>query len=147
MLVSVTRLRVRSVRYLPAFFWKTIFIQRQVIHAPGFAGGRLLNDVGWTFWTLTAWENEQAMKAFRGAAPHAKAMPRLIDWCDEASYAHWAQSGDTLPSWPEAHARLVRDGRLSRVSHPSPNHNARHFPEPRLRPLVGTDLNPRATVE
>jgi hypothetical protein len=37
------------------------------------------------------------MKAFRGTAPHAKVMPRLVEWCDEASYAHWTPTGAARP--------------------------------------------------
>jgi hypothetical protein len=139
---SVTRLRVRSARYLPAFLWHTLLAQRQVARAPGFSGGRLLIDIGRTFWTLTVWENEQDMKAFRGSGPHAKVMPRLMQWCDEASYAHWAPTGDSVPSWPEAYEHLITDGRRSRVAHPSPNHAARRFAKPRLKPLIGFDLKP-----
>lgn len=140
MLASVTRLRVRSFKYLPVFVWKTFLSQRQVVRAPGFAGGRLLIDVRWTFWTLTVWESERAMKMFRGSEPHAKVMTRLVEWCDEAAYAHWVQEGDSVPSWQDAHEYLMREGRLSRVAHPSPDHDARHFKKPRLKPLIGQDL-------
>ena len=115
MVASVTRLRVRSLRFLPPFVWKTLLSQRQVVRAPGFFGGRLLIDSGLTFWTLTVWEGEHAMKAFRGAGEHARAMSRLAEWCNEAAYAHWVQAGDTVPTWDEAHERLVAEGRLSRV--------------------------------
>jgi heme-degrading monooxygenase HmoA len=136
MLASVTRLRVRSLRYVPAFLWITFLSQRQAARAPGFLGGRLLVDAGWTFWTLTTWESERAMKAFRGA------MPRLVEWCDEASYAHWIPARDSVPSWLEGYEHLVAEGRLSRVAHPSPSHDARRFAQPRLKPLVGTDVKP-----
>jgi hypothetical protein len=145
MLASVTRLRVRSLRYIPAFVWQTFLSQRQAVRAPGFLGGRLLLDAGWTFWTLTVWDGERAMKAFRGSGPHAQVMPRLVEWCDEASYAHWIPTGAPVPSWPEAYEHLVGEARLSRVAHPSPNHEARHFAEPRLKPLIGVDLKPART--
>jgi hypothetical protein len=143
MLASVTRLRVRSVRYLPPFVWGTFLSQRQAVRAPGFLGGGLLLDAHRTFWTLTVWESERAMKAFRGTAPHAKVMPRLVEWCDEASYAHWIPTGASVPSWPEACEHLVAEGRLSRVAHPSPAHDARQVAKPRLRPLIALDLKPR----
>jgi hypothetical protein len=143
MLASVTRLRVRSVRYLPPFVWETFLSQRQALRAAGFLGGRLLLDAHRTFWTLTLWESERAMKAFRGAAPHARVMPRLVEWCDEASYAHWIPTGTSAPSWPEAHEHMLAEGRLSRVAHPSPAHEARQFAKPRLRPLIALNLKPR----
>jgi heme-degrading monooxygenase HmoA len=63
--------------------------QRQIAHADGFLGGRLLVDKRNTYWTLTTWQTEAAMKKFRGSGPHAKVMPKLMGWCDEAAYAHW----------------------------------------------------------
>jgi len=142
MLASVTRLRVRSVRYLPAFLWKTFQAQRQVARAPGFVGGRLLIEARWTFWTLTVWESEAAMKTFRGSGAHAHVMPRLVEWCDEAAYAHWIAADTSVPGWPEAYEHLVSEGRLSRVAHPSRDHEARHFPQARLSPLIGQDVKP-----
>jgi hypothetical protein len=86
MFASVTRLRIRSMKYVLAFLWMTFRSQRQVLRAPGFLGGKLLLDARRTFWTLTVWENERAMKAFRGAGPHGQAMRKLVEWCDEAAY-------------------------------------------------------------
>jgi hypothetical protein len=116
--------------------------QRQTVRAPGFLGGKLLIDSHNTYWTLTAWESEKSMKAFRGSGPHAMAMPKLVEWCDEAAYMHWITANDLLPEWPEAHDNLVREGRLSRVARPSADHLARHFPKPRLHPLIGKNLKP-----
>jgi heme-degrading monooxygenase HmoA len=146
-LVSVTRLRVRLLRDLPAFLWQTFLAQRQLLRAPGFSGGKLLIDRRRTFWTLTVWQDERAMKAFRGSAAHAKVMPRLAEWCDEAAYAHWTSDGASVSDWQEAYEHLVAEGRLSRVEHPSREHSARQFPAPRLEPLIGNDLNPRAARE
>lgn len=145
MLVSVTRLRIRSIRYLPPFVWSNYFVHRQILHTPGFAGGRVLQDANRTYWTLTMWEAEQHMKSFRNSGAHARVMPRLSIWCDEAAYVHWSTSQTGVPTWPEAYTQLVKEGRLSRVLHPSQNHTARHFDEPRLVPLRGLDLHPEAS--
>jgi hypothetical protein len=144
MLASVTRLRVGSLLKLPAFLWMTIFTQRQIVRAPGLMGGVLLLDRRRAFWTLTVWENEKAMRAFRGSGAHARAMPKLAQWCDEAAYAHWESTGDSIPPWTEAYERLASEGKLSRVAHPSEDHLARRFPEPRLKPLMGQALKPVA---
>jgi hypothetical protein len=142
MFASVTRLRVRSIKYLPAFLWYTSFSRRQVTRAAGFFAGRLLVDPHWTFWTLTVWESERAMKAYRGSGAHGKVMPRLAEWCDEGAYAHWELTDVSIPSWPEAYDYMVAKGRLSPVAHPSADHSARRFPRPRLSPLTGGDLKP-----
>jgi len=144
MFVSVTRLRVRRLIDLPQFLWKTQFAKGQATKAPGFLGGRLLVDAHRVYWTLTAWESERAMKAYRGSGAHAGVMPRLVEWCDEAAYTHWESPDATVPDWPEAYDRLVSSGKLSRVAHPSPAHEARQFAPPRLHPLIGQQLKPKS---
>ncbi len=73
------------------------------------------------------------MKAFMHATPHGPAMRKLLEWCDEASLVHWTQDTAELPSWEVAHERLERDGRPSKVNHPSPAHTAHRFPAPTTR--------------
>jgi hypothetical protein len=142
MVVSVTRLRVRRWRHIPAFVWYTFASQGQVVRAAGFCGGRLLIDAWRTFWTLTAWEDERAMKTFRGAGAHARVMPRLFEWCDEAAYAHWTAPDGELPDWVQAYEHLSSEGRLSRVAHPSDDQRERRISKPRLQPLIGRDVSP-----
>lgn len=129
-------------KFIPTFLWGTFLSQRQIERTPGFFGGRLLIDSGLTFWTLTVWESEQAMKRFRSSGAHARVMSRLPEWCNEAAYAHWVETADPIPTWDEAHERLVAEGRLSRVEHPSKNHSDRRFARPRLKPLIGFDVKP-----
>src|SRR6185503_5442617 len=129
-LVSITRLRVRSWRYLPAFFIQTLRIARQAAKADGSLAVRLLRNSGNSFWTGTTWSSEAAMKAFMLAPPHGPTMRKLLDWCDEASLVHWTQEGDALPSWQEAHRRLQQEGRPSKVRHPSSAHSSHTFPVP-----------------
>lgn len=62
-LISVTRLRLRSVRYLPPFAWHALASTRQIRRAPGFLGGQVVGERGWGFWTITAWADEAAMRA------------------------------------------------------------------------------------
>ena len=128
--VSITRLRVRSWRYLPAFAFQTLRIARQAARADGSLRVKLLRNSGNTFWTGTTWSSEASMKAFMLAPPHGPTMRKLLDWCDEASLVHWTQEADALPSWQDAHQRLQRDGRPSKVRHPSRAHGAHAFPVP-----------------
>jgi hypothetical protein len=127
---------------MPAFLWQTFRSNRQVSRSQGFRAGRLLVDAHRTFWTLTAWEDERSMKAFRGSGAHSQVMPRLFQWCDEAAYAHWMPAEEKLADWTEAYERLAREGRLSRVAHPSVDHEAKRFASPRLKPLIGREINP-----
>ena len=117
--ISVTRLRVRSPRFLFGFFW---YVARSAFQAKRSSGNRKLRlrrTSGLTFWTLTLWENAESMTAYRGASPHRDAMPKLQHWCDEASVVHWEQESPVLPSWNYAAERLRTLGRLSKVLNPS----------------------------
>ena len=61
---------------------------------------------------------------------HRRAMPKLLDWCDEDATAHWLQESPELPDWQEAHRRIVKEGRRSKVRHPSAAHIAYEIPQP-----------------
>ena len=130
--VSVTRLRLRSVLLLPRFVWLNERVVRQIAKSPGFREGRLLLDAKLVLWTMTSWDSEVEMRAFRDCSAHRRVMPKLLAWCDEASVARFADRGD-LPSWDEARAQLVSSGRASEVRHPSPNHAKLQFPPIRWR--------------
>jgi hypothetical protein len=71
------------------------------------------------------------MRSFRHSGAHGLVMPRLLDWCDEAAYVHWNQDSVELPDWREAHRRLVQEGKLSKVYHPSPAQVAKQIAEPK----------------
>lgn len=131
-LISITRLHVRSWRFLPMFFVYALRSARQAAKAEGNLATKLLRDQRNTFWTATAWTTDAAMKQFMLAGIHRQAMYKLPNWCDEAALVHWAQEEDDLPSWTEACTRLEKEGRRSKVDHPSAIHTAHQFPEPRV---------------
>jgi len=129
--VSLTRLRLRSIRFLPLFAIQAHRSLQQVRKAPGFRGGALLPDREWTYWTMTAWDSEASMWAYMISGAHQQAMPHLLHWCDEASVAHWTQAEEAVPSWAEADRRMRESGRVSKVLHPSPRHAGLKYREPR----------------
>lgn len=129
--VSVTRLRLRSAWFLPRFAWHALGSVRQCRQAHGFLGGSLLPDRKLTFWTMTLWRDQAAMRAYMAGGAHLQAMPKLLDWCDEASVVHWTQDGDAPPGWDEADRRMRTQGRASKVRHPSAVHASLSFAAPR----------------
>src|SRR5262245_54857210 len=130
--ISVTRLRVRRFAYLPGFILFALRSARQAKRAAGNLGVGLLREANRTFWTRTSWRDESSMKAFMLAMPHRKAMEKLADWCDEAAVVHGKQENAGLPDWPEAHRRLVVEGRRSKVKYPSPDHDAHRIATPKV---------------
>lgn len=131
--ISITRLRVRSWRFMPAFAVYTFGAARQARKAAGNFATNLLADRRNTFWTATAWKSEAEMRQFMLAGAHGRAMKKLLEWCDEASLVHWNQEDADLPTWHEAWERMQREGRKSKVNHPSRAHEAHQFAEPRVR--------------
>lgn len=123
-IVSITRLRLRSWLYLPAFFFQAVRTARQAAAADGNLAVLVLRERGNVFWTATSWTSPNAVKSYMLAAPHGPVMQKLLDWCDEAALVRWEQDGPTLPSWDEAHRRLQQEGRRSKVRHPSAAHTA-----------------------
>lgn len=129
--ISLTRLRIRSIRFLPFFAVHTYRSLEQVKKAAGFQSGAVLRDRNWTFWTMTVWESQERMRQFMTAGAHKTAMAHLLDWCDEASVAHWTQEESSMPSWEEADGKMRNSGRASKVRNPSPRHASLTYREPR----------------
>ncbi len=121
--VSVTRLRPRGFRFLPVIALHTWRSRRQLRGAAGFLGGYLATGPGLSLWTVTVWTDEAAMRVYRNASSHLAAMPWLIGSCDEASMVHWNVEGSSIPL-PVEVAERMKQGRTSKVRHPSPGQAA-----------------------
>jgi heme-degrading monooxygenase HmoA len=126
--VSVTRLRVKSIFRLIPFFRANDASVKDLISAKGLIRGKELMDKNLTFWTITLWEDEASMKAFRGSISHRKAMQNLPKWCNEASYHHWIQESMEFPDWHSASQKLFKEGKLSKVRNPSKSQLSNQFP-------------------
>ena len=82
-------------------------ISSQLGNTPGLIGftfrAKLLSH---RFWTLSAWEDEQALRSFVGRAPHLDAMDRLRPHMGDATFTRWKVSGAAIPlTWNVALAR------------------------------------------
>ena len=120
--VSVTRFRVRSLRFLPFFL---IHAQRclvQIRRADGYLAGALRHDRDHAYWTASVWRDEAALLACVTGGAHRSAMPKLSDWGDEASSVRWHQDSPELPDWPLAVERMRREGRAVPLRHPGAKH-------------------------
>ena len=134
MIISMTRLRLRSWWHVAGFARHTLATLRQAAGADGFIDGRLLAGGRLTFWTVTRWSQDDAMRRWRAEGAHGRAMPFLMDWCDEASVARWEQpDGAPFPNWPDCHQRMASRGRPSLVRLPSNAQRAGVAPGPPAR--------------
>ncbi|MES1200185.1 MAG: DUF3291 domain-containing protein [Pseudomonadota bacterium] len=126
--ISATRLHVRRLWFMPAFMSANEKIIAQLRAQRGFIAGKVLADRGLTFWTCTLWDSSQMMHSFRDSAAHGAYMPKLLDWCDEATVAQWR--GDSIPAWEIIHTR-IREGRKTRLRFPNAKHELNVIPPPR----------------
>lgn len=118
--VSITRLRVRSIFYMPLFMLHAMRTMTQAQKADGVHGVETRFEKNNVVWTKTIWVDEAQMKEYRGSGAHQIAMRILSEICSEASVARWQQASMELPAWEEAHRRMLSDGKLSKVKHPTP---------------------------
>jgi hypothetical protein len=122
---SITRLRLRSIFTLLDFVHAARAISAQTASSPGFISGAILTEGRLVFWTRSTWESADAMKAFRDSGVHREIMPKLMDWCDEASVAQW--QGEAETDWDAIYTRMTEHGRLSKVRRPTAAHTAKQF--------------------
>ncbi len=60
-----------------------------------------------TFWTVSAWESPEALKAFAHSGNHAPTSRGLAAQMRDSKFASWPASSDALPvSWAEVPERL-----------------------------------------
>ena len=141
-IVSVTRLRIRSWRFMLPFAIYSLRSVSQARRAPGFLGGWLGQSKGRGFWTVTVWRDEASMKAFRDHDAHKVAMPKMLEWGDEGAMARYEQASDQPPSGPEARDALASRGRISKVRYPTADHAAGKTVPDGKAPFIGRTLRP-----
>jgi len=70
------------------------------------------------YWTLTG-DNEASMQIYMMADAHREAMPKLVEWSDEASFVHWNQDSSELPSWDIAEQWMAEQGKFVSLKYSS----------------------------
>ncbi|CAL9282448.1 MULTISPECIES: DUF3291 domain-containing protein [unclassified Streptomyces] len=107
--VMASRFEVRSLADVPRFFLKSLAAWRQVNSAPGVYGASLVaRPLKRTFYTLSAWQDRDAVYAYARAEPHRGIMKDLRSTMRGSTFTFWETTTDALPlSWDEAHRRLA----------------------------------------
>lgn len=111
--LTITRLKVKSVRQLPAFIRANQPTFDQVVRSDGFLAGKALVDFSGAAWTQTLWETSEHMKAFYFSGAHRKLMGRLNEFACEASTRSLELPDAHLPSWWAACKLLQQEARYS----------------------------------
>jgi hypothetical protein len=128
--IVVTRLRLRDPAFLDDFFAAAVGALEQAKSAEGNLGADVLADANNVWWTVTSWRDRRLMNAFVGTEPHLSTMARIDGWCDEGTFADWEQASPDLPDWQTSYQRLIADGQMASLTHPSAAHQTRAFPAP-----------------
>ena len=104
----VTKLPLTGHRCIPGFLRDTLRRRGQLRDASGFVGDALLAElVAPTFWTVSVWEDDDALRAFAGSEPHRTIMRRAPARMGASAFRPFAVGGADLPlRWPDVQARV-----------------------------------------
>lgn len=101
-------LPLKSYWRVPPFFLYTAQVMKQLALAQGLLGYSLLaRPLSKRFWTLSAWENAEALQAFVQHPPHVIIMAALAPHMEKTKFVRWTIRGSQLPlRWDDALRRL-----------------------------------------
>jgi hypothetical protein len=111
--VMASRLEVRSLSDVPRFFLKSLAAWKQVSGAPGAYGASLIaQPFKRTFWTLSAWEDKDALYTYAKTEPHRSIMNGLRPTMKDSVFTFWQIPAADLPiDWKDARRRLAEQER------------------------------------
>ena len=129
-IIVVTRLRLRDPALLDEFFTDAVAAIEQATKADGNLGADALADANNAWWSVSAWQDRDRMRAFVGSEPHLGITARLDHYCDEATFVDWEQASPTLPDWRTNWSHLTADGKPAELTNASAANQTRDFPPP-----------------
>ena len=106
--VMASRLPLRRYRDIAEFLGATRAIRAQLAAAEGVVGYTLdAKPLGKTFWTLSAWESDEALDRFARTDPHRSRVADIRPHMLPTTFVRWSLSGKELPpKWPDARQRV-----------------------------------------
>ncbi|MFD9071551.1 DUF3291 domain-containing protein [Streptomyces lasiicapitis] len=109
--VMASRLEVKSLRHVPRFFWNSYAAWRQVRSAPGALGASLEAQLfKGVFYTLSAWEDRNALYAYARTEPHKTVMTSLRPLMRASVFTFWEVPAGELPiAWADAKRRITEE--------------------------------------
>jgi hypothetical protein len=108
--VMASRLELHRGRDVPSFLVGAMRIRRQVLVSQGALGVSLVaKPLRRTFWTLSAWQDQSALRATVGQEPHVTVMKHFRPRMAASSFVTWTTEPSALPvPWDEALRRLEK---------------------------------------
>jgi heme-degrading monooxygenase HmoA len=104
----VSYLPLNKFRALPKFMKYTFQVRRQLAGSEGLIGYSMdANVVGKEFWTLSVWEDAEALRRFVHRDPHDEVMRDLLPDMGQTEFVRWKASGSSVaPAWEAAKERI-----------------------------------------
>ena len=110
--VLASRLELRSFADTARFLRAALRVRKQVLGTPGAIGVSLIAQPGHkTYWTLSAWTDQDALDAFVRTMPHLDVMARFRSRLTHATFTTWTVASVDLPSARSNAKDLWRAGR------------------------------------
>src|ERR1700726_3748757 len=101
-------LPLKSYWRIPHFLFYTAQVVKQLASAQGMLGYSVLaRPLSKRFWTLSAWKDDGALRAFVQHPPHLRIMTALTHHVDETKFVQWTVKGSEMPLlWDDALRRF-----------------------------------------
>ena len=108
--IMASRLELRRLRDVPSFLVAAMRVRHQMLASPGAMGVSLVaKPLRRTFWTLSAWQDQAALRATVGVEPHVGVMKHFRPRMARSSFVTWSAETSALPvPWEEALRRLEK---------------------------------------
>ncbi|MGY6501992.1 MAG: DUF3291 domain-containing protein [Acidimicrobiales bacterium] len=108
--VLASRLDLRRHRDVPGFLRAAMGLHRRLGDAPGSIGLTLRAEpLRRRFWTLSAWTDDDAVRAYVSRPEHRAVMERFGPAMAGSQFATWRAPGAERPTWAEAQVRLTSE--------------------------------------
>ena len=110
-LALLSFLPLNKYRAIPLFIKHTAEIERQLSESRGLIGYSLQAQMlSLRFWTLSVWEDEQALMEFVVKTPHGPVMQSMLPHMGATKFTRWTIKGAALPpSWSGAKKRMAEE--------------------------------------
>ena len=97
-LALLSFLPLKSFWHLPAFLLATTRVAKQLAAAPGLIAYSLLaRPMKKSFWTVSVWQDEDALQGFIHHPPHVRLMAALTPHMRKTRFVRWMVKGSQLP--------------------------------------------------
>jgi heme-degrading monooxygenase HmoA len=112
--VMASRFELTSGWRSPAFLVQAVRVWRQARRSPGLIGVSLrAQPLRRTYWTLSAWTGEAALREYARTEPHRTVMRRVRPWARTATFRFWTVPAQELAAgaaagrlWADAEHRI-----------------------------------------